>query len=124
MRKLILIAALMTVAGCSQPLAPQVGLAQETAGRVPGPAMSCIPYEINESIRVIDQQTLVYGWGRTIFINRLGAACPGLRPTSTLIVEPNGSRYCRGDRMRSQDAGVAVPGPTCLLGDWVPYRKL
>ena len=122
MRKLFLVAAIVTAGACSRPIMTD-GPIQQTTGRIAAPAQTCIPYETTQSLRVLDPRTLAYGWGRTIYINHLDAACPGLRPTSTLVVEPNGSQYCRGDRVRTLEAGTAVPGPTCLLGAWVPYRK-
>ena len=67
--------------------------------------------------------TLAYGSGATIYINRLGASCPGLRELSTIIAEVHGSEYCRGDRICANEPGSIIPGPTCNLGDWVPYRR-
>jgi hypothetical protein len=74
-------------------------------------------------MQIVDRQTLVYrDRGRT-WVNRLGADCPGLRPFSTLIVEAHGSQYCRGDRIRAVETQSAIPGPTCVLRDFVPYRR-
>jgi hypothetical protein len=123
MRKLILIAAIATLAGCSRPVAPVVGVAQETTGRLAGAPQSCISSEPSQNLRVLDPQTLAYGWGRTVYINRLSAACPGLEPTSTLVVERQGPQYCRGDRVRGREAGAVIAGPVCVLNDWVPYRN-
>ena len=67
--------------------------------------------------------TLVYRRGGTIWLNRLRATCPALRPTSTLIVEVHGSQYCRGDRFRTIEPGQSIPGPTCLLGPFTPWRR-
>jgi hypothetical protein len=46
-----------------------------------------------------------------------------MRPLATLIVESHGSQYCRGDRIRAVEPPSAVPGPACVLRDFVPYRR-
>jgi hypothetical protein len=123
MRRLLLLA-LAGLAGCTRPaIPPGADLAQLLAGRVAGRPQSCVPAQSASNLRVIDAATLAYGSGRTIFINPLGGPCPGVRELSTIIVEVQGSGYCRGDRFRTVDFAGAIPGPTCLLGDWVPYRR-
>lgn len=125
MRALMLIAASAALAGCSRPVTPPgSSLAQEIAGRVAGPAQSCVSSEPQQNLRIIDAQTIGYGWGRTIYVNHLGAPCPGLQPLSTLIVQPGiGGEYCRGDHVRGREMGAMIPGPVCILGEWIPYRR-
>jgi len=124
MRALILIAAAATIAGCSRPVTPADDTVATTlAGRAAGPMETCISTNPSENLRVLDAQTLAYGTGRTVYVNRLAAACPGLSTFNTLIVEGGtGSQYCRGDRVRGLEPGGIIPGPSCNLGDWVPYR--
>lgn len=125
MRPLMLIAAAAIVASCSRPVEPPADrFAKETEGRIAGPAQSCVNTYPNQNLRVLDAQTLAYGTGGTIFINRLPASCPGLGELNTTIVYGStGSQYCRGDRVRGLEMGATIPGPPCNLGDWVPYRK-
>jgi hypothetical protein len=125
MRPLMLIAAAGLAASCSRPVTPPGNdFAQVTAGRVAGPAETCITSNPAENLHVIDPQTVAYGYGRTIYINRLQAACPALSQFNTLIVEGGtGGQYCRGDRVRGLEPGAIIPGPSCNLGDWVPYRQ-
>lgn len=123
MRSLIPIAAMaFALASCtpSEPLA--TAFARELAGHVAGPPQSCITTFGNQNLRAIDSTTLAYGSGRTIYVNRLPGACPAISPYNTLIVEAQGGQYCRGDRVRGLEPGGIIPGPTCNLGDWVPYR--
>jgi hypothetical protein len=123
MRKLLLLA-LMGLAGCSRPVVPPgADLAQTLAGRVAGPPQSCVSAQSVSNLRVIDSATLGYGSGSTIYVNRLGGACPGLRELSTIIVDVQGGRYCRGDHFRAVELTGGIPGPVCILGDWMPYRK-
>jgi hypothetical protein len=125
MRALILFAAAASLAGCSRPVSPPGnGFAQAVEGRVPGPAQSCITTNSSENIHALDPQTLAYGSGRTVYINRLAGPCPGLGELNTLIVEGAvGGQYCRGDRVRGREPNAIIAGPSCNLGDWVPYRR-
>ena len=128
MRSMILIsAAALTVASCAAPPPTPndtAAFAREIAGRVAGRSQSCIPTMQSTNLRVIDGQTLAYDQGATVWVNRLPARCPAIEPLNTVIVEPQlGSQYCRGDHIRGLEPGAIIPGPTCFLGDWVPYRR-
>lgn len=127
MRSMILISAAgAAVASCTPPATPNdtTAFAREIAGRTAGPARSCISTMQSTNLRVINGQTLAYDQGTTLWVNRLPAHCPAIEPLNTVIVEPQlGSQYCRGDHIRGLEPGAIIPGPTCFLGDWVPYRK-
>jgi hypothetical protein len=115
---------LLALASCTRPVAPPGNdLAQAIAGRVPGPAKSCVSSQSGSSLHAIDSATLGYGSGSTIYVNRLGGSCPGLHDLSTIIIEAHGSEYCRGDHFRANEPGSIIPGASCNLGDWVPYRR-
>ena len=123
MRTLPFVVGLM-VGACAGPVVPPGdATASVTAGRVAGKAQSCISSQTSEGLRAIDSATLAYGSGSTIYLNRLGGSCPGLRDLSTIIAEVHGGQYCRGDHIRALELGSIIPGPTCNLGDWVPYRR-
>jgi hypothetical protein len=123
-----LLSFLLVAAGCAAGDGPttraaESELAQALAGRSPGEARNCVPIQSGRALRTIDAQTLLYDSGDTIWVNRLEGRCPGLRPSDPLIVEPTGSQYCRGDRIRSLDPVSRIPGPVCILSDFVPYRR-
>ena len=40
-----------------------------------------------------------------------------------LVFEPTGGSYCRGDIVRSVDRDSHIPGPSCVLGDFVPFTR-
>lgn len=111
------------LAGCAQPeVMPGGDLARVTAGRSAGPAQSCVAARTGDTLRAVDSMTLAYGWGATIYINQLGGPCPGLQDLSRITVDSESGQYCRGDRIRPLAPGAIIPGPTCNLGQWVPYR--
>ncbi|MEO7635290.1 MAG: hypothetical protein ABIS38_06555 [Sphingomicrobium sp.] len=112
------------LAGCAPPVAQAaVDFERVTAGRMAGPAQGCIATNSNDTLRAVDSMTLVYGSGSTIYINRLGAICPGLQDLSTIAIDGSNGNYCRGDRIRPLAPGSVIAGPTCNLGQWVPYRS-
>ena|SRR5438270_12265428 len=125
MRALMLIAATTMVASCSRPpMAPGNRAADLLAGRIAGPPLACISTNPAENIHALSAQTLAYGYGRTIYINRLQAPCPAIGEGNTIIVETtSGNQYCRGDRIRGREPGATIAGPSCNLQDWVPYRQ-
>lgn len=123
MRPLALAAAIL-LAGFANPVpGPSAALVKAISGRIAGPAKSCVSNTPSESLHVVDPMTLVYGTGQTIYINHLPGPCPALSQFNTLIVEVQGGEYCRGDRVRGLEPGSIIPGPSCNLGDWVPYRR-
>ena len=129
MRALIVLpaaAAALTAVSCTRPAAPQdnAAFAREVAGRVAGAPANCINSHQSSNLRVIDSRTLAYDDGPTLWVTRLAAACPGISSLSTVIVEPQlGGQYCRGDHIRGLEQGAIIPGPTCFIPDWVPYRR-
>jgi hypothetical protein len=125
MRALLL---LLTLAGCAaagpiEDSADTAALTRELSDRVAGEPRDCVSQNQAQSLRVVDRRTIVYHAGDTVWVNRLRAECPGLRPHSTLIVETSGSGYCRNDRIRGVEPGAVIAGPNCLLGDFVPWRR-
>lgn len=117
--------ALAALAGC-QPIAPAASdgqAARELAGRSAGEPQTCVSTFEGQSLRPLDRRTVAYGFGSTVFVNRLDADCSALAPNSTIIVEASGSQFCRGDRLRGLEAGASIPGPVCILRDWTPYRR-
>ncbi|MEA3003677.1 MAG: hypothetical protein QOH81_2465 [Sphingomonadales bacterium] len=117
----------MLLAACTAPDGrnrDRENLAAELAGRTAGPAQACVSSEASVSLRPVDNMTVTVERGDTVYVNRLAGPCPGLSPADTLIVEMHGSEYCRGDHIRSlPPGGGAIPGPICILGDFVPYRR-
>ena len=118
---------LLILAGCAAtgidgPSRDQEALSRELEGRVAGEPQPCLSGASSATLTIIDSRTLAYREGRTLWVSRLRAECPGLQPLDTLIVEVHGGRYCRNDQFRAVETGASIPGPICLLGDFVPYR--
>ncbi len=125
MRCLIFLLALSACAGMGPgpETREQEAFGRELQGRIAGAAETCVPAVQNQPLRIVDRRTVAFERGETIWVNRLASDCPGMRPFNTLIVEVHGSQYCRGDRVRALEPGTSIPGPICILGDFVPHRR-
>ena len=98
--------------------------ATELVGRTAGAPKDCVPIRTTDSLRIADgdRTTLVYGSGKTVWANHLGPSCRfGLNDIP--VFEPTVSAYCRGDIVRSFDRDSRIPGPSCVLGDFIPYTR-
>lgn len=100
-------------------------LQKQIGGKVAGEPVSCISSMHNGNIiRVSDDMLLYRVSGRLVYQNRLKSPCPGLaRDNDVMVTEQFGSQQCRGDIIRLVDRVGGIPGPVCILGDFVPYRK-
>ena len=118
-----LVASALLLAGCA-PYGPagQTAAISELTGRTAGPAQRCVRIDRHEPIRVAAPNTLVYGRGRTIWVNAVPNCAP-FKYSDILVTEPIGTQYCRGDLVKSFDASSRIPGPTCRLGDFIPYTR-
>lgn len=117
-------APLILIASCApaEPAAAPAAIA-DLSGRTAGPPQRCVPAQQTSGLRIAEQGVVLYGSGRTIWVNRLASDCPGMTRMDILVVEPTGSQYCRGDRARTIDPVSRIPGPACILGDFVPYTR-
>jgi hypothetical protein len=112
-----------TLASCTgEPsAAPQYG-ALGLQNRKAGAPEHCIPIQPGDALRLSegDRHTLLYGSGRTIWVNHLQKGC-SFHYGDPLVSQPIGSSYCRGDLVSSFDTVTKIRGPGCLLGEFVPY---
>jgi hypothetical protein len=117
---------LSLIAGCTAPAPePFPGSSPELAGRAAGPAQQCISVEPSSGLRTAegDRHTLLSGSGRVIYSNSLGPHC-SFGWNDILVFQPLGTQYCRGDIVRSVDRTSGIPGPSCVLGDFVPHTRI
>jgi hypothetical protein len=100
-------------------------LDKQLAGKVAGEPVRCLPTTAsNETIRISDNILLYRQSGRVVYRNTLRGSCPGLgRDSDIMVVRQFGSSTCSGDFFHLVDRSSGIRGPTCVLGDFVPYRK-
>ena len=112
------------LAGCTAP-PPSASNAPiaEIAGRVAGPAQRCVTLTQSEGLHAANRSTLSVRAGKTVWINQMQEGCSGFGQWDVLVTEPIGTQYCRGDLVRSFDSVSKIPGPSCRLGDFIPYTR-
>lgn len=132
----LLIAAAPLIASCAPAGTAQPGAAaltpkqaatldKQLAGKVAGPPEKCLPsYRTSETIRVSDSILLYRAGGNLVYRNDLKTSCPGLaRDSDIMVVRQFGSSTCAGDFFHLVDRSSGIRGPTCVFGEFVPYRK-
>ena len=124
--RIVLLGLSVVLAGCTAPppaSVPANAPISEIAGRTAGPAQRCVKLVPNESLRIVNPNAVLYGAGRTVWLNRPPGNCAGLREVDVLVTEPINGQLCSGDLVRSFDRYSRIPGPSCRLGEFVPYTR-
>ena len=119
------LAATVTVAGPSvagERLTGDQKLAKLLDGRVAGKPLNCINTRVNSDSEVIDGTAVVYGRGRTIYVN-VPANARDLDSDDALLVRQNGSQLCRQDIVTTFDTNGGFYTGNVFLGDFVPYTR-
>lgn len=93
----------------------------ELAGRTAGEPESCVRITPNASMRITDSHNLIYSEGSTVWLNT--NSCPAVSFNDLLVLHPTTSQHCRGDIVQTVDRTSGISGPTCVMGDFVPYRR-
>jgi hypothetical protein len=131
-KKLIAEALLLALGSCSigVPRTPAEGggpgaarLASLLAGKVPGEALSCLRRGETSDLVVIDEGTIAYRNGRTVYVNRLAGGCSGLGGPYTLVMRTTSEGACRGDIAEVRDLTHGTIVGSCSLGDFIPYAS-
>ncbi len=93
------------------------------AGKVPGKAEKCLPTYRSNDMTVIDDDTILFRDGRTVYVNKPLGGCMNLdRSGSALVTRNIGPQLCRGDLATVVDNSSGMSLGACSLGDFVPYR--
>ena len=96
----------------------------ELVGRVAGAPRDCVPIRTERESEDRRRRPGDAGLRQrpTVWANHLGPGCSfGLNDIP--VFEPTGGSYCRGDIVRSVDRDSHIPGPSCVLGDFVPFTR-
>ncbi len=101
-------------------------LDKQLAGKVAGEPVTCLNANSRsyQTIRVSDDILLYRASGKLVYRNTLSGSCPGLaRDNDIMVVQSHGTGTCRGDFFHLVDRASGIRGPTCVFGEFVPYRK-
>ena len=100
-------------------------LATALAGRTAGEPVNCIPTFRANEMQVIDDQTILFRDGSTIYLQKTNGSCPGLASgANTLVTRSHGiNQLCSGDIQRLVNLPSGVGAGACVFGPFVPYKK-
>lgn len=130
---LLALASSATLAACStapvqETRTPRAAeeLADSLAGRTPGKPVNCIPNYRSTDMQIIDDWTILFKDGRTIYVQNPPGGCNGLGfGQYSLVTRQFGvNQLCRGDINRLVDLRTGMGGGSCVFGPFVPYTKV
>jgi hypothetical protein len=103
----------------------QQELDKALAGRVAGKPVSCIPTYRADDMKIIDDYTLLFKDGSTIYLQQPHGGCSGIAAhRNVLISRPMPSnQLCSGDIQSLFDPVSRIGGGACVFSDFVPYTK-
>lgn len=102
-------------------------LDKQLAGKVAGEPVHCLNSNSRsyQTIRVSDDILLYRASGKLVYRNNLRGSCPGLaRDHDVMVIRNYGTGTCKGDIFHLVDRSSGIRGPSCVLGEFVPYRKV
>ena len=130
--KIVSLALIAGVVGCASPsaapersAADQKQLDRALRGRVAGEQVRCLPYFGSTDVQVIDDWTILFKQGGTVYVQNPAGGCSGIgshRNTMVSRVWGNG-QVCSGDIQHLVDLNSGIGGGACVFGPFTPYRK-
>lgn len=128
---LIAAASAALLAACStapaeQTRSPQASreLADALAGRFAGPPQRCITAYRTTKIQTIDDFTILYDQGSTIYVQNPRGGCPGIgNGNDILVTRQTTNQLCDGEIAHTVDLTSRVERGGCVFGPFVPYTK-
>jgi hypothetical protein len=98
-------------------------LAKLLEGREAGKPVDCISFSQSRDARVIDKTAIVYGSGKTIWVNRPTNA-DDLDADDVMVTKTSLSRLCKLETVRMHDRSQFFFTGFVGLNQFVPYRKV
>lgn len=123
---MLLASGALVLAGAAPSPAPDrsAKTVDELSGLSPGKNQRCVSVQPGNFFTTSqsDPHILLYDDGKTVWASRLDQHC-GFEPGQTVIPDTSASYYCHGDFVRAGSRVTLLPfGPTCVLGNFTPYR--
>lgn len=99
-------------------------LADALAGRVAGPPQRCITTYRTTKVQPIDDFTILYDQGSTIYVQNPRGGCPGVGSGNDILVtRQTTNQLCDGEIAQTVDLTSRVERGGCVFGPFVPYTK-
>ena len=132
MRNILIAFAAAGLVACSTATEPPVRSADNQArylnliaGRTAGAPMSCLATWDADDMRVIDDQTIVFGErSNRIYVANLQSSCDNLgQPGFALVTRTPGSQLCSGDIATIVQTSSGITAGSCVIGTFTPYTR-
>jgi hypothetical protein len=120
---LVLGALSLAAPATAQQPTPDAELQKLLEGRVAGKPVSCLSLTETRNSRIIEGKALVYGTGKTIWVNVPRSGADSLRDDDIMVTRPFGSQLCSVDSVRFVDRAGGFPRGFAVLGEFVPYTR-
>lgn len=100
-------------------------LGKALAGRTAGPATRCVPDFRSSDMKIIDDGTIIFGQGKTVYLQKPVGGCPGLGIGGNSLVARQfaTNRMCQGDINEVVDVRNGITIGSCVFEDFVPYTR-
>ena len=100
-------------------------LAKALAGRTAGPSTRCVPDFRTSDMKIIDDGTIIFGQGKTVYLQRPAGGCPGLGIGGNSLVARQfaTNRMCQGDINEVVDVRNGITVGSCVFEDFIPYTR-
>lgn len=123
MRRIVLPLFALVASCTSLPLArdDSADLAKETVGKVAEKPRSCIALDDARGAKLFND-AIVYRVNRRLSYVNAAKGCNAFDIDPIFVNEVSNGQLCRGDIIRLISRSGGIPGPTCVLGEFTPYR--
>jgi hypothetical protein len=103
----------------------QAELTRALAGRSPGPAVDCIRNYPANQMHIVDDSTILFDQGRTVYVQQPRGGCPGIgTPGNVLVTRSVGTNQtCSGDIGNIVHTPSGMGRGACIFSQFVPYTK-
>jgi len=103
----------------------QAKLTQALAGRTPGPAVDCIRNYPANQMHIVDDSTILFDQGGTVYVQQPRGGCPGIdTPGNVLITRSVGTNStCTGDIGNIVHIPTGSGRGSCIFSQFIPYTK-
>ena len=103
----------------------QAKLSQALAGRTAGPAVDCIRNYPANQMHIVDDSTILFDQGGTVYVQQPRGGCPGIgTPGNVLITRSVGTNStCSGDIGNIVHIPTGTGRGACIFSQFVPYTR-
>lgn len=100
-------------------------LADALAGRTAGKPVTCLPSYRANDMQVIDDWTILFKNGRTVYVQNPRGGCPGIGSRRNVLVTRlwGTNQLCSGDISHLVDPTSGIGGGACVFSEFVPYTR-